>query len=225
MKIHSTDELEIWKHQTKENSFVIQFKHESKSVLKSILKTNIITGSSISNEYKTLTFKAHSIQPICSSSFSMNYDMCMKLIYFLTTQIEFLITVEKKCFYKLIPSNIFLIDNTKFLYLSNEYLLDIHENNKMTICCPFSKEEQFDSPELLELITIPAEIHYKTIYYSLASLVIYFLNNENNETNETNKIEGISILGNVKILEGTKLFGLLKRCLHIVPEKRSILFV
>ena len=140
----------------------------------------------------------------------MEYEMYLKLIYFLTTQLEFLISVEKKCFYKLVPSNIFIIDNSTFIYLSNEYLLDIHENNKMTICCPFSKEEQLDSPELLELITIPAEIHYKTVYYSLASLVIYFLNNDNKE---------------IKILEGTKLFGLLKRCLHIVPEKRSILFI
>lgn len=227
VNVCDNDELEIWKHESKKNSFNIQFKHGDKSnnnsLLKSIFKTNILSGTI--ND-KIFTFKAHSIRQFYpfhsnNSSFSMNYETCAKLIYFLTTQLEFLIINEKKCFYKLIPSNIFIIDNSKFVYLSSEYLLDIHEN-KMTICCPFQKDVKLDSSELLEIITIPAEIHYKTVYYSLASLILYFLNINNEDlVSDTNT----KILEDIKILEGTKLFYLLKRCLHSVPEKRSVLFI
>jgi len=232
VKVCDNDELEIWKHETKEDCLNIEFKHglssNIHSLFKSLLKTNILSRTIISSDKTLLTFKAHSIRQFYpfhsnSSPFSMKYELCANLIYFLTTQLEFLITNEKKCFYKLIPSNIFIIDNSKFVYLSNDYLLDIHENNKMTICCPFPKDTHLDSPELLEIVSIPTEIHYKTIYYSLASLVLYFLNINNEEqlleSTNIKKLEGI------KILEGTKLFYLLKRCLHSVAEKRSILFV
>jgi hypothetical protein len=209
MKIYTNNEYELFKDVFIENTYKIEFKKESKSLLKSILKTNILVGSSVSNEYKTLHLKATSIIPLLSKHNEYSYETCLKFMYCLSKQLEFLIETERKCFYKLIPSNIFLIDDSKFIYLSNEYLSDI-EDNMLFISTPFQKEDLLDSPELLELHTIPAKIHYKTIYYTLANLVIFFLERKDTDKN---------------VLEGTKLLAMLKRCFHMVPEKRSILFV
>ena len=239
-KIYNNNEVELWKSETIENTYRIQLNHESNSLLKSILKTNIILGATISNEFKTLHFKAVNVKPFFyfksivnkNINLSTNDDnIFIKLMYFLTKQIDFLITIEKKCFYKLHPNNIFIIDDYKFIYLSNEYLIDINENNRMQIQYPFEKHEWFDSPEILELDTLPTEIHYKTVYYSLASIAIYLLldnDNDNDNENENNKKKEEKkkkINKLFELIEGTKLFGFLKRCLRIVPEKRSILFI
>lgn len=200
MKIYATDEFELWK----ETNYRIQFNNKSKSLLKSISK--IIVGSIVSDEYKSMTFKAESIMPFFESRDEMD---AFGFVFFLSKQLEYLIK-EGKCFYKLNPDNIFIIDS-KIVYLSNEYLTDINDN-KVVIKYPFPKNELFDSPEILGLNTLPAEIHYKAVYYCLASIVSYFFR-------EKLKYE------NLELLEGTKLGGFLKRCLHAVPEKRAILFI
>jgi len=208
--IYKTKEYEI---QQERNTFKIQLKQESPSLLKSILNTTGLLGASVSDNYKTLTFKAHSIKPI---QVSIDYNISLKIIYYLTKQLEFLIVTERKSFYKYNLSNLFIVDS-KIMYLSNEYLLDI-KKEKIRISIPFPKE-QYDSPELLELNTIPAEIHYKTIYYTLANIVTHLLTEHlQNKEQDPNKDP-------LKILEGTKLFGLLKRCKHSTPEKRSIIYI
>lgn len=200
MKIYSNHEFELWKGTNNK----IQFNNESKSLLKSV--SRIILGSTVSNEYKSITFRAENIMPFFQSELKTD---AFGLIFFLSKQLEYLIKVEKKCFYKINPDNIFIIDS-KVVYLSNEYLTDINEN-KVVIKYPFTKNE-FDSPEILGLNTLPAEIHYKAVYYSLASIIKYFFR-------ENLKYESL------ELLEGTKLLGFLKRCLHVVPEKRALLFI
>jgi len=211
-KIYKTTEYEI---EQEGNIFKIQLKRESPSLLKSILNTTGLLGASISDNYKTLSFNAHSIKPI--QQVYIDYNISLKIIYYLTKQLEFLIVTERKSFYKYNLSNLFIIDS-KIMYLSNEYLLDI-KKEKIRISIPFPKE-QYDSPELLELNTIPAEIHYKTIYYTLANIVTHLLTEH-----IPNKEEQEQKQDTLKILEGTKLFGLLKRCKHSIPEKRSIIYV
>lgn len=211
-EIYKTKEYEI--QQERNTNFKIQLKQESPSLLKSILNTTGLLGASVSDNYKTLTFKAHSIKPILVSP--VNYNISLKIIYYLTKQLEFLIVTERKSFYKYNLSNLFIVDS-KIMYLSNEYLLDI-KKEKIRISIPFPKE-QYDSPELLELNTIPAEIHYKTIYYTLANIVTHLLTEHIPDKEQDPDKDPL------KILEGTKLFGLLKRCKHSIPEKRSIIYI
>ena len=94
------------------------------------------------------------------------------------------------------------------------------EPNKIQFVKPFNREG-FISPELLKITSIPSELNYKTIYYSLGALVVYFLFekniNENDFKNELNEI--------LKPIEGTKLFGLLNRCLCEEANERSIIYL
>ena len=65
-------------------------------------------------------------------------------------------------------------------------------------------------------------MNYKTIYYSLGALVVYFLFNKNINNNDGLKNDLNEIL---KPIEGTKLFGLLNRCLCEESNSRSIIYI
>ena len=136
-------------------------------------------------------------------------------------QFQYLITIEYECFYEYIIENIIVIDDDKFIYLSNEDLLKLSESNKINFIKPFNREG-FISPELLKINAIPSELNYKTIYYSLGALVVYFLFNKNINNKDGLKYDLNEIL---KPIEGTKLFGLLNRCLCEEANSRSIIYI
>mgnify|MGYP003348905337 CR=1 FL=1 len=108
------------------------------------------------------------------------------------------------------------------MYLSNENLLKIIKGtNKIKFIKPFDREG-FVSPELVKINSIPSELNYKTIYYSLGVLIVYFLL----EKNINNKDEFNGDLNEILIpIEGTKLFGLLNRCLLEEANSRSIIYI
>ena len=147
-----------------------------------------------------------------------SYENALKLILSLTKQFQYLITKEYKCFYEYIIENIIVIDDENFIYLSNEDLLKMTEPNKIQFVKPFICEG-FISPEILKIVSIPSELNYKTIYYSLGALVVYFLfeKNINDINSNINEI--------LKPIEGTKLFGLLNRCLSEKANERSIIYI
>ena len=77
------------------------------------------------------------------------------------------------------PKNILVIDENKFIYLpNNEELHDIEDNN-ITITYPFSQQDFFMSPEMFFIKEFPSKIHYKTSYYSLVCLIMYYLQSNN----------------------------------------------
>jgi len=114
--------------------------------------------------------------------------------------------------------NIIVIDNNKFVYLTNEYLKDIDtHNNKETIMVtsPFTSKDFFISPELLEIRVLPSYIHYKTSYFSLGQQIVNLFSEDDNE---------ITTIENIHI-KGTKLYYLLERMLEKDPTNRSIIFI
>jgi hypothetical protein len=116
--------------------------------------------------------------------------------------------------------NIIVIDDDKFVYLSNDDLLKLSESNNFSFTKPFNRNG-FISPELLKINSIPSELNYKTIYYSLGALVVYFLFDKNiNKDGFNNDINEI-----LKPIEGTKLFGLIIRCLFQEANERSIVYI
>ena len=163
-------------------------------------------------------------------------------------------TKQKKTFLGYNPDKIVVIDDTKFLYLSSEYLLDINIDSEyyqlynqdnindqlVTITYPFSQNDFFQSPELELLKEIPSRVHYKTSYYSLGCLLIYALigdkkyieENDDYDDYETRLPESrlperktlIKSLDFIPI-KGTQLYNLIKRCLEDDPNKRCILFI
>jgi hypothetical protein len=217
----STDEFSIYKNEKDNTFFTIEFQEISESLINSLIKTKLLIASSIDDEYKYISFRASSVKSLKKfllKSGNINYENALKIILSLSKQIQYLITKEFKCFYEYIIENIIVIDDEKFIYLSNEDLLELSDPNKIQFVKPFNREG-FISPELSKINSIPSELNYKTIYYSLGALVVYFLFEKNiNDINcDINEI--------LKPIEGTKLFGLLNRCLFEKANERSIIYV
>ena len=221
IEILSTDNFSICKNE-KNTLFSIEFQEGSKSLINSLIKTKLIIASCIGDEYKSVSFIASSVKSLKKfllKKENINYENALKIILSLTKQFQYLITKEHLCFYEYIIENIIVIDDEKFVYISNEDLLELSESNKIQFVKPFNREG-FISPELLKINSIPTELNYKTIYYSLGALIVYFLfdkNINNDDIHDLNKI--------LKPIEGTKLFGLLNKCLFEEANIRSIIYI
>ena len=237
--IKTTDNIEIIQDNLKdENTYKIIFPKYSEALIKSITKNKTIQGATITDNYKTLTFKALSLSKLKNK---LNYESVLYLITNISDQIKYLSNEYKKGYLLFIPENIIVINNSKYIYLSNEYLFNFESPTNIEITYPFSLNEKFISPEVKQIKNIPYQIHYKTIYYSLAYLVIDILKNkieegkkdeqdnrEKDEQDNKKKDEqdkAIEKLKELKEIKGTKLFFLLKRMLLKNPEERSIIFI
>jgi hypothetical protein len=156
---------------------------------------------------------------------NFSYLNTLKLVYHLTKQVSYLIEEESHCFYQFTPENIIVIDNTKFIYLSLNHLKKIIEGTElMKFIAPFDRDG-FVSPELLEVKSVPSMINYRTIYYSLGLLVMDCLFDYINQEIDITDITNITNNNNNNILnpiKDTKLFYLIKRCLHEDPTSRVI---
>ena len=224
----STDEFSVYKNKEQNTLFSIEFQTSSESIINWMIETKIVIASFISDDYKTLSFRASSVKSFkkfVSNRQNINYENTLKIIISLCKQFQYLITIEYKCFYEYIIENIIVIDDDKFIYLSNEDLIKLSESNKIKFIKPFNREGLI-SPELLKINYIPAELNYKTIYYSLGALIVYFLFEKNINNKDDFKDNFKDNLNNIlKPIEGTKLFGLLNRCLCEEANSRSIIYL
>ena len=236
--IIKTDEYEITQDPKNKTLFTITFISETtvneiktSPLLKSLVKPNIILGATIYDNYKSMSFKAHSIKTLNQykkdlisgkSVPNFSYLNTLKLVYYLTKQLSYLIEEESHCFYQFIPENIIVIDNTKFIYLSLNHLKKIIEKTELIkFVAPFDRDG-FVSPELLKVKSVPSTINYRTIYYSLGLLVMDCLFDYINEEIDIKEIKKINNILNP--IKDTKLFYLIKRCLHEDPTFRVIYF-
>jgi hypothetical protein len=229
--IYSTDEFNVYQDKIKITMFTITATNKLlKPLFNSIVKTNIINNSTIiteNNEIKSFIFKALSVKSFeqfkdeqCKlNGKNFQYNLILKIIYSLSKQIHYLLNNESKCFYKLDVSNILVIDDCKFIYLSHEHLNDVKET-KIVIYRPISKTNGYLSPELKNINSIPISINYKTIYYSLGLLIL-----DNNINISTEKEINILLDNELKYIKDTKIYYFLKRCLCNDPNKRFLLYV
>jgi hypothetical protein len=230
-KIISTDDFTIF--QDERNSlYTIEFPSYTNSqlLINSITKTKIIIGATVTNDYTSVSFKASSVRQYKRDTYTCTYTYTkgLQMVKNLASQLEYLIVKTHNTFIGYNPSNIIVIDENKFIYLSNEHLHSIDKKNNITITSPFTKDDFFLSPELENTKIIPSSIHYKTSYYSLACLIIYVFTSEemkiyqNNDNENDNNISGMLDFLSIK---ETKLYWLLERCLVQEPKKRCILFI
>ena len=217
------------------NTYKIFFSSYNETIIKSITKTKIILGATTTEKYNTLTFKATSVQSFEeyqkdvekeTGEKKMNYESTLKMTHNLATQLNYLITNNSKTFLGYSPENLIVIDKNKYIYVSNEYLLDI-DDEQVIITFPFSQNDFLLSPELLNIKEIPSFINYKVTYFSFGYLILYALLGHDNLINNTDKTmqEKIKLLMETTSIKNTKLYWLLKRCLVEEPKNRSIIFI
>ena len=136
----------------------------------------------------------------------------------------------KHTFYAFSLEHLFVIDNQQFIYLNLEHLLPLDieskikkQNPTLTLKIPFQREINglFISPEIQKINELPFSLDYKTIYYSLGSLIIYFLfETQINEIQENN----IKIKELLKPIKETKLYWFLVRIMKTNTEERWLYF-
>ena len=160
----------------------------------------------------------------------LSYPILLKIIYYLSKQLDYLMTNDSKCFYTYDPNNIIVIDDSIFIYLSQEHLKDVKKdefnNNNIHIYSPISTSNLYLSPELSSAKILPIMINYKTIFYSLGLFILDNIrsNEDINEYINEDLNEDLNEIINEDIKE-TKLYFFLKRCLYNEPEKRFLLYV
>jgi hypothetical protein len=234
--IYSSNEFDIYKDERKNTLFTISYNNANNATLNnlfdSIIKTKIISNSTIlkqKNEIKSIVLKASLIESFeqfkkrhsnINGSQVLPVNLIENLIYSLTKQISYLLQNHLKCFYQLETSNILVIDDCKFIYLSCEDLKDV-KDDQMTIYRPISKTIGYISPELKNAKSIPILSSYKTIFYSLGLLILDCIkNSESIEITQNN-----NVLDTLVHIKNTKLYYFLKRSLSIEPIERFLLYV
>jgi hypothetical protein len=172
--IYSTYEFDVYQDKNKNTMFTIDSKKDKPlSLFRSIVNSKIVNSSNILyDECKNilLKMKASSIQTFDqfkekqkkkTGSNKLSDKLLLNIIFSLTTQIFYLLNKESKCFYKLDISNVLVIDDCKFIYLSNDHLKDVKEN-KIHIYNPISKNTGYLSPELKNATSIPILVNFKS---------------------------------------------------------------
>jgi hypothetical protein len=208
--------------------YTISFSTRSEDIIKSIIHTNQLPDASVTNDYKSIIFKASSVKSFdtyCAKNFEtrgvskIRYNEMLSMIRGLSKQLYYLIHIRQKCFLLYTLENLLVIDDVKFVYVSNDHLLTIDPSSEtLLLTFPLPKTVGFLSPEILSANIIPCKINYKTIYYSLGLLVLYGLTG----LNETDSVDAI-----IKELNGlgSKIFGFVKRCLDKDLNSRCLLFI
>ena len=220
-------------------TYTIELKYISYSLINSLLKTRIITGGSTDEYYKTLTFKAESVKTLCEYQNEKKKERgkknllipeIAKMISTLSKQLEYLIDIESKTIIGYNINDIIVINNDKFIFLGSELITKINseETNLAIISCPFSTKDFFVSPELLKINVIPSLFHFKSCYFSFACLLIFSLLGDNefykDFLNHRNVKKILDILHNHPIKD-TRIYWLLSRCLVEEADERSIIII
>lgn len=211
------------------NKYCILLEKSNESLIKSITKTNIILGPTITNNYTVISFHANNIQTWkeYSKAGKVSYNTFMRLIYYLSLQLKYLIETCNQTFIGYSPEHILVINNERFIYLHVNQLHNIH-NECIDITYPFSPDEFYMSPEHRSIKEIPATIHYKACYYSLACFIIHGYSNQKHDLKDVNNINNINNINHqleLLPIKNTKMYYLLKRCISDDVKNRCILYI
>jgi serine/threonine protein kinase len=221
----------------KNKIFKIEFSYPNPVLINSLLKTRLIKGGTTTSDYKIIKFKADSVKTFHQfqeenekkiGKKNLRIEDIAQLISSLSVQLNYLISQESHTIIGYNPENIIVINDKIFAFLSSELISKV-EDNMALISYPFSKEDFYVSPELLNLNELPSYVHYKTGYFSLGCLILYALVTDNDFYNKYLKEESTEInietILNLHPIKNTKLYWLLSRCLIKDPKERSILLI
>ncbi len=246
-EIYSNDTLKIIQDKNNKSIYKIEFNYKCPSLVRSLIKTHIIKGGTLTDDYLTLRFKAQSVKSLNDYMEEQNkvrgkphlsINLAANMISKLSEQLSHLIVYESKTIIGYAPENIIVLNDKIFAFLNSELVADIDPVGKelATISCPFNVTDFFASPEMLKIQELPSYVHYKTSYFSLGCLLLYVLTKgilDLTEDKEDFYKEYLKEINCNKIYEylnqlhfkNTKLYWLLSRCLVEEPKKRSIQFI
>lgn len=219
-------EFNIKKSTYNEDTYTIEFKKPEKDLIKSLIMGRTARGATIPSDHKSITFRAKSVETLkdYKKRINISYMIALNMMKTLTSQLEYMIINLNKSFIKYDEENIIVIDETKFAYLSGEDIVEIEKDKEtIIIMSPFIKTEGL-AKELLKIKSLPANISYKCVYYSLGYVIINSLFKEEEKEEREGKEEN-NLQKKMKNIEGTKLYYFLKRSIVEDVEKRCLLYI
>lgn len=244
MNINLNENIKIIKDHNSEYIYTIHFPSYSQILIDSIIKTRILLGATATNNYHSLSFKALSVIPFptfqkeymsSGNTDKLSIPIATKMLQNLSQQLNYLIAYAYTTIIAYHPENIIVIDTDKFIYVSNNHLLDIDPKTEHSlITFPFTAEDFLITPELSQINEIPTSIHFKSTYFSLGCLILYVLTGDDNlflrgKREEENNIIRLSQFMTEYLdtlpIKDTKLYSTLKRTLVEDVKNRSILFI
>ena len=193
----------------------------------SIIKSHLLTSAFHDPRKNSVFFTAATVQTLTEylktrNNTKMSERECAKLIYNLTTQIQYL-EEREYILYGYNLNDILVINEQTFIVASANYILPLELETKSIIFYSPIIRPFFSSPELLELTNLPSSIYYKSGYYSLGGLVVFCLLSKNViQSNVSSDKEIETILRPIKY---SKVYWFIKRCLNKRYEQRVLLFI
>tara|TARA_B100001093_G_scaffold258481_1_gene247178 strand:+ start:2035 stop:2718 length:684 start_codon:yes stop_codon:yes gene_type:complete len=227
MVLYSHNDINLKK---KDDHYILSYKKDTykhfwNNTISQLEPFNIQTNKDIVN----ISFKAYNIEKLSSmlKKNALTYRHAMLLFLCVGDQLTYL----EKDKHSILTYNIddFIVihsDNEKYdsiiLMLNTDHFFPIQENF-IDIKDTFDKNNIFLSPELKKIKSLPASVSIKSSYYSLALLIGYCLNvNILNNINEK-KIDDFN--NDLLLINDTKLYFALLRCLCKDPKDRFFLFI
>ena len=180
---------------------------------------SIINQEKVDDLKKSFTIRADTIETlehfIKERKNRLSYDESIVLLYDIGNQLQ---TLER--FNMAIPfldiKDIVVVDKRHFFYL-NDSKIHWFSGEKMIEIETIYKKGPFISPEFSDMQSIPSNIHYKSGFYSLASLIVFAMFNKH--ITQENKMEVIDPINT------TKLYWALLRMLEYIPSDRYYLII
>lgn len=162
----------------------IEFTYPNVSIINSLLKTKIIQGGTSTKDYKLIKFKVYSVttlnqfimfQKSVTKTTKLSVNFVGQLCYYLSRQLYYLESNELVTFLGYNPEYVLVINEQIFIYLGCDLLSKINEDETIMVSSPFKKTDFLVSPELFNIREIPSYIHYKSVYFSFAMLLLQCL--------------------------------------------------
>ena len=231
VEIYSTNNFKIVKNDSNEYLYCIEFTYPCQILCNSLVKTKILKGATITDDYKQIFFKADSVQMYNELEKKHGIHLAAIVADSLSTQLKYLVSNYNVTINGFNKDKIILIDDRKAAFLDEDLIVEIDNDSHISINYRFIVSDFFFSPEMKKINKLPARVHYKTAYFSLGCLLIHALLGEDIFESlyreyllDSEDLVIKKYLDTCAIRE-TKLYWLICRCLVQEPEKRSIIFI
>jgi hypothetical protein len=219
MILYEDDILQIKKH--KKDEYIFLFKKWDSNYKKfwmnfpfSLLKILSEKNNGNTKEYIIKANNMQMLSNIVTKKRNLTYNECESLLYDVGNQIQSL-----EMFHLGIPflnlNDILVVNEKHYFYINAKKTHDI--KNKHMLISEAHKRNSFFSPEMNQIKSIPDNLHWKSSYYSLGSMVTFCLMGEYVELNKHRDI--------LDRLYGTKLYWALDRCLEENTADRFYLII
>lgn len=161
--------------------------------------------------------------------FKIEENVILKILYDVGFIIK-LLEREKKSIFSIDINDIIVLNNDTFLFINHTKIVNINKNY-ISYCKLLNENQLLKLPQILlnneeELIninTLPINVHYTTVYYSFGIFLLDLLYCYKN-ISVTNK-NGLSALNSMKKYKYSGLYYFIKRCIEEDSENRSLLFI